>query len=297
MEIQGALSAIVTPFTADGGAVDEQPLRDLVDRTIDAGGDGIVACGGTGEFIALSAEERRRVIEIVCDQASGRVAVVAQTGGLSTREAIAHSRHAEQAGADALMVAPPFYEPLNDDQAYRYFGAIAGAVELPIMLYNYPHGTGLSLSAGFIRRMATEFDGIRYVKDSSADLVLLAELVTNHREAVGTFCGEDVLVGPALLAGARGLVTGSVNFMMPVHVRLVQAAAAADSETVVRIWQDTLPLITFLATHPYTSAVKTGCELIGHPVGPVREPLPALTADARAQLESHIKRLDPAYFA
>lgn len=297
MDIQGAVSAIVTPFTADGSEVAERALRDLVDRTIAAGGDGIVACGGTGEFIALSSEERRRVVEIVCDQAAGRTAVIAQTGGLSTREALEHSRHAEQVGATGLMVAPPFYEPLNEEQAEAYFGAVAEAVELPVMVYNYPHGTGLSLSASFLERLANGYERIRFVKDSSADMVLLADLVTNHRDTIGTFCGEDLLVGPALLLGARGLVTGSVNFMMPVHVRMAAAAAAGDVETAAGLWLELVPLITCLATSPYTSAVKTACALLGHDVGPVRAPLPSLTADRRDELEAHIKRLDPTYFA
>src|SRR6266576_660507 len=101
--LRGVVSAIVTPFTADGASVAEPALRSLVDRTIDAGADGIVVCGGTGEFFALTPGERRAVVEIVCEQADGRVPVVAQTGALSAREAIEHSLHAQQVGAAALM--------------------------------------------------------------------------------------------------------------------------------------------------------------------------------------------------
>ena len=103
MTLHGAISAIVTPFTADAATVDERALRDLVDRTVAAGADGIIACGGTGEFIALSTEERREVVRIVTEQAGGRIPVIAQTGGLSTREAIAHGEDAASVGADALM--------------------------------------------------------------------------------------------------------------------------------------------------------------------------------------------------
>jgi 4-hydroxy-tetrahydrodipicolinate synthase len=295
--IRGVLSAILTPFTSDGRKVAESPLRALVDRTLDAGADGLVVCGGTGEFFALSPDERRRIVEIVCAEVDGRVPVIAQTGAMATTEAIEHSRHAEQVGASALMLAPPYYEPLGEDQARNYFAAVATSVELPVVLYNYPHGTRFAMTAEFITKIAADFDSIRYVKDSSADVVLLSELVTKHADVVGTFCGEDVLVGPALLLGAHGTITGSVNFMMPVHVQMMRAAAANDVETVVQLWRETLPLVTFLATHPYTDAVKAACRLLGHDLGPVRAPLPTLSRDDLRALEIHIRQLDWTYFA
>src|SRR5262245_41149310 len=130
MELSGLYSAILTPFTHDGAEVVEGTLRDLVDRTIAAGADGIVACGGTGEFTALSPQERRRVVEIVVDQAADRVPVVAQTGGLSTAEAIRYTAHAAEHGADAVMVTPPFYEALSQAQAVDYFGQVAESTTL-----------------------------------------------------------------------------------------------------------------------------------------------------------------------
>ncbi|MFB9832307.1 dihydrodipicolinate synthase family protein [Actinoallomurus acaciae] len=296
MTIHGAISAIVTPFTADAAAVDERALRDLVDRTVAAGADGIIACGGTGEFTALSTEERHEVVRIVTEQTAGRIPVIAQTGGLSTREAIAHADHAASAGADALMVAPPFYEPLSTAQAEEYFGDVATATELPIMLYNYPRGTGLAMDAELIVSLAGQHGNIRFVKDSSADAFLLSRLVSEYGDRVGTFCGEDVLVGAALTIGALGLVTGSFNFMMPVHATMLQAARAGDHATVSRLWRETLPLVVCLASNPYTSAVKTACSILGHDVGPVRAPLPAISARGREELQARIAALDPAYF-
>jgi 4-hydroxy-tetrahydrodipicolinate synthase len=297
MDINGAFSAIVTPFTPDGAAVAEAPLRELVDRTIAAGVDGIIPCGGTGEFIALSAEERRQVVSVVVDQAAGRVPVFAQTGGLSTLEALRHTEHAAQVGADGVMVAPPFYEALSRAQAHEYFGEVAASTELPVMLYNYPNGTGLHMDTDLVVELAQAHDNIRYLKDSSGDAFLLSALVTEHADSIGTFCGEDVLVGTALTIGALGLVTGSFNFMMPVHAQMVRAARAGDDATVLRLWRETLPLVVCLASNPYTSAVKTACELLGHDVGPVRAPLPTIAAEGRKALDAHISALDPAYFA
>ncbi|HJQ48441.1 MAG TPA: dihydrodipicolinate synthase family protein [Amycolatopsis sp.] len=295
-ELSGLFSAILTPFTRDGAEIVEGALRDLVDRTIAAGGDGIVACGGTGEFIALSTEERRRVVEIVIDQAAGRVAVVAQTGGLSTAEAIRHTAHAAAHGADAVMLAPPFYEALSRAQAVEYFGQVAESTTLPVMIYNYPNGTGLRMDAELIGGLATQFENISYVKDSSADPYLLSVLATDLRDTVGTFAGEDVLAGAALILGVRGLVTGAFNFMTPVHAIMRDAARAGDFATVSRLWRETLPLVVTLAGNPYTSAVKTACALLGHDMGPVRAPLPTISPEGRKTLEERIAALDPAYF-
>ncbi|MEU1301677.1 dihydrodipicolinate synthase family protein [Streptomyces shenzhenensis] len=296
MSIQGAFPAIVTPFTADGSAVAEKPLRDLVDRVIDGGADGIIACGGTGEFIALAPEERQQVVAVTVDQAASRVPVFAQTGGLSTAEALRHTEHAASAGATGVMVTPPFYEALSRTAAEEYFGAVASSTELPVMLYNYPNGTGLAMDTDLIVGLARAHENIRYVKDSSADALLLSALVTEHADEIGTFCGEDVLVGTALSIGTLGLVTGSFNFMMPVYARMVRAAREGDDATVARLSRETLPLIVCLASNPYTSAVKTACELLGHEVGPVRAPLPSISAEGRKELERRITALDPSYF-
>ncbi len=293
-QIGGLLPALVTPFE-ENGRIDEAKLRAHVDCTVDAGADGLVVCGGTGEFFALTSEERRNLIELTCDQMAGRVPVIAQTGGMSVQAAIERSRHAEQAGASCLMVALPYYEPVSEEQAFEYFGAVADAVELPVMLYNYPTGTGFHMTADFVARMAGAYEAIRYLKDSSANPVLLGQLIA-QRDTVGTLCGEDVLVAPALLLGAQGLITGSLNFMMPVHAAMKVAASSGDDATVVRLWREILPLLTFLATHPYTSAIKHACRIFGREMGPVRAPQPALTTHGAAALEQIIKRLDPSYF-
>ena len=295
-QLSGLYSAIVTPFTGDGAQIVEGALRDLVDRTIAAGADGIVACGGTGEFFSLDPQERRRVVEIVVDQAARRVPVVAQTGGLSTAEAIRHTAHATEHGADAVMVAPPFYEALSHAQAVEYFGQVAESTTLPVMVYNYPNGTGLHMDAELIGTLATRFGNIRYIKDSSADPYLLSVLATELRDTVHTFCGEDVLAGAALTLGVPGLVAGSFNFMTPVHATMRDAARAGDFATVSRLWRETLPLVVTLASNPYTSAVKAACGLLGHDMGPVRAPLPAIGPEGRKKLEERIAALDPAYF-
>jgi len=143
-QLRGVLTALATPFTADG-TIDEASLRILVNRSIAGGVHGVVACGSTGEFSTLSSSERRLVVEIVVDQVAGRVPVIAQTGATSTAEAVRLSRHAQSAGADVVMTVAPYYEPLTIDETLSYLRAVAGSVDIPVMLYNLPVATGVDL--------------------------------------------------------------------------------------------------------------------------------------------------------
>ena len=149
--LSGVLTALVTPFT-DDGAIDEAVLRQVVDRNIDGGVHGVVACGSTGEFSALSGAERRFVVETVIDQSAGRVPVVAQTGAQSTAEAIELSQHAEKAGASVLMVVAPYYEPLSIEETKLYLRTVADSVSIPVMLYNLPVATGVNMTPDAGRR-------------------------------------------------------------------------------------------------------------------------------------------------
>ena len=194
-QLSGVLTALATPFTADG-LIDETRLRLLVDRSIDGGVDGVVACGSTGEFAALSTDERRLVVETVVGQAAGRVPVVAQTGATSTAEAIRLSRHAQECGADVLMLIAPYYEPLSLPETTGYFRAVAEAVELPVMLYNYPSATGVNLDPETVGKLAREVENIRYIKDSSGDMGQATQLIHNHREDITTIIGADNLILP-----------------------------------------------------------------------------------------------------
>ena len=224
MALKGVLSAIVTPFTADGEQIDEGALRRLVDQHIADGVDGFVPAGGTGEFSVLSHQERLRLVEIVVEQTAGRATVLAHTGATSTREAIALSRHAEKVGATAIMLATPYYEPIGFDEAYAYYAAIADATSLPICAYNFPPATGLHLDVDFLVKLATEIPQVKFVKDSSANISQMNTLISEHSDKIGFLNGEDVLMLPALMLKAPGMVMGIANFMTPALSRLQRPA-------------------------------------------------------------------------
>ena len=168
----GVLPALITPFTDDGEAIDAGALAALVDRLVGAGVGGLVPGGSTGEFTTLDHAERRLLVEETIRAAAGRVPVVAGTGALSTRETVALSVHAEQAGAAAVMVVPPFYDPLPWHELLAHYTAVADAISIPVMYYNLPGATGVTLTAEQLRALP-----VTCLKDTGGDAVAATELI------------------------------------------------------------------------------------------------------------------------
>ena len=283
----GVLPALVTPFSLDGADVNVTVLRAVVDRAIASGVHGLVPCGGTGEFTSLSSAERRTIVEVVCEQAAGRVPVVPQTGAITTAEAISHSVHAQQSGASAVMVGLPYYEPLKPEQVLRYYAAVAAEIDLPIVAYNYPFATGVDLDAAYLKAIADAVPSVRYVKDSGGDFSRLAHTSVDLRGQVSTFEGIDHHAGPSLLMGAAGLINGAASVFPGEFAQLYDAHARGEAGSVIERWLRLTPFLKFLDQHPYVSTVKHACQLLGLEVGPVRPPteeLPAADLPALANL-------------
>lgn len=293
MALKGVLSAIVTPFDQHG-EIDEAALRALVDQGIEDGVDGFVPAGGTGEFSVLSHQERIKLVDIVVEQTAGRATVLAHTGATSSREAIELSRHAERAGATAIMLATPYYERIGYEEAFAYYAAVAEATSLPICAYNFPPSTGLHLNVDFLVRLATEIPQVKYVKDSSADIGQMNTLLYDHADKISFFNGEDIIMLPALTLGAPGMVMGIANFAAPALARLFKASQAKDDTTIAAIWRQINPLIRVLGQASYNSGVKAACGLLGLRVGSVRAPIPAYTQPQLAALKNALAKIDPA---
>jgi 4-hydroxy-tetrahydrodipicolinate synthase len=283
VQLRGILTALATPFAADG-SVDEARLRALVDRSIEGGVHGVVACGSTGEFSALSGDERRLVVETVVDQAARRVPVIAQTGAPSTAEAIRLSRHAQSAGVDVVMPVAPYYEPLSVDETLTYLRAVAGSVDIPVMLYNLPVATGVDLDPDTVGGLAREVENIRYIKNTTIDMAQSARLIHNHGHVISTFVGWDSLCLAALAEGAAGVMAGTANVVPAELVAVYDAVAAGDLGQARQAWARVYPLIDAIMAEPFISAVKAGLAAVGFPVGTPRAPVAALDPDAAARI-------------
>lgn len=288
--LNGILTALATPFTADE-QIDLTALRGLVDHTIAGGVDGVVACGSSAEFAAMSNRERRLVVETVIEQVGGRVPVVAQTGAVSTAEAVELSQHAQQAGASVLMVVAPYYEPLTLDETLRYLRTVAGSVNIPVMLYNLPDATGVNLSPPVVGQLAREVDNIRYIKDTSADMSQLAQLVHHHGDVVSSFVGWDSLLLSALTEGAAGAVAGTANVVPAELASIRQAVQDGDQARARTEWSRVYPLVDAMLSVPFVPAIKTALEAVGLPAGQLRSPLRDLDPEDAGRISAQAAAL------
>jgi 4-hydroxy-tetrahydrodipicolinate synthase len=282
--LEGILAALITPFTGDGSSIDEAALRSLVSRLVAAGVGGLISCGSTGEFAALSVQERKRVTEVVVGAAAHAVPVVAHTGALTTRETIELSEHAAGVGATAVMVVPPFYEPPGWAELLDHYVAVARAIEIPLVIYSIPSASGVRMSAEQIAELAA-IPGVDFIKDSSGDAVLLTQLLQEYSDRLGIFNGLDSLTFYALAAGARGAVWGAANFIPELTLELYRVLAVEkDLDAARSVWAKIWPICHILDSTNYAAAVKTACALLGIPAGPPRAPLRLLAGDARKRL-------------
>jgi len=290
-DIAGVLSALVTPFTGPEAELDAPGLRELVDRSISEGVHGLVPCGSTGEFAAMGLDERRTVVEVVIDQARGRVPVIAHVGAMTTKDAVGLARHAEAHGAAAVMAVAPYYEPLSVTETKHYFQAVAGAISIPVILYNLPVATGVNLPPNDVADLARSTENIRYVKDTTGDLSQAARLIHGYGDVVSTFVGWDTLFFASLLEGAPGSIVGAANFLAPQLCAVYDGVQAGHIDAAKAEWLRIFPVMQFLVSGGYVAGVRGALDILGHPAGPARAPIEDLDAGRRSELETLLKNL------
>jgi 4-hydroxy-tetrahydrodipicolinate synthase len=290
--LHGVIPAIPTPFTADGRAVDEAALRRVVRHVVDGGVHAIMTTGGTGEFVHLSREERRRVTEIVATEAAGAAPVIAGTAACSTWEAIALGEDAAAAGADAAILTPPFYFRIPDDMLHRHFADVAAASALPVVVYNNPLYTGNNLSPQLIASLM-ELPNVIGLKQSNDDLGQLVEALRLSADSGRSLCtGIDSQFYAALCVGARGIYSTAAAIVPSQMVRLYDLVQAGD-HVAARAQHELLqPLNRFLEYDPgYVSPTKEALEMMGIGCGPVRRPLPDFPDEERPALREALAAL------
>lgn len=289
-KLTGVYSAVATPFDKNE-ALDEQGLRSLVSRTLDGGVHGLVPCGSTGEFSALSRSERKQVLEIVLDETSGRVPVIAQTGATSTREAIELSKHAEAVGAAGIMVVAPYYEPFSIDEVKSYYRDVAGSVGIPVMAYNLPAATGVNLTPKILGELVQEVPNIKYVKDTSGDFTAAAELIHEFGNDISVFVGWDTLFLAALIEGAAGSVIGAANVVPRELVAVYNAVKEGRIEEAQFLWSKLFPIMDSFVSGGYNAGIKGALDLIGFSAGPQRAPGQDMEDERRTILSKRLAAL------
>jgi 4-hydroxy-tetrahydrodipicolinate synthase len=292
---RGVFTALITPMK-DNGEVDYEAWRKLINFQIDAGIDGLVPLGTTGETPTLDEDEEEKLIKIAREEVRGRVPLIIGTGSNSTRHMVLYTQRAKDLGADAALVVTPYYNKPNDEGLIRHFQA-AAAVGLPVMVYNIASRTGRNISAPLMERLSL-IPGIIGVKEASGDIGQIGDIINDvaeKRKAEGSsfsvLSGDDGLTLPLLALGGDGLISVISNLVPDKVTALVKAGLSGNFEEARHLHYKLLPLIkaAFIETNPIP--IKTAMTWAGLPGGSVRLPLGALDPKNEPPLKAAMKLL------
>lgn len=275
--LTGAFTAIVTPFKQDG-SIDGPVLQTLVERQIEAGINGLVPCGTTGEAAAMTLEEHRFVVETVVKQTAGRVPVIAGAGANNTNKAIELSKMCQDAGADALLQIAPGYIKPTQRGIIEHFNAILGAVDLPVVIYNVPGRTSITITPETILKLA-ENPRIIAVKQALTDLEQLSQIIAGRPTNFSVLSGEDAYTLPMIALGGDGVVSVVGNELPQQMAQLCEAALAGNRDLAVERHQKMAPLMAanFVESNPIPC--KFAMSQMGLLENVLRSPMTPLAAE------------------
>ena len=286
--LKGSLVALITPMNQDG-SINYEQLHDLIDWHIENGTDGIVAVGTTGESATLPVEEHLAVIEATVKHVNKRIPVIAGTGANNTVEAIALSKAAEQAGADYTLSVVPYYNKPSQEGIYQHFKAIAEATSIPMIIYNVPGRTVVSMSNDTILRLA-KIPNIVGVKEASGNIGSNIELINSVPEGFAVLSGDDPTGLPFMLCGGHGVVTVAANVAPKLFADMCRAALEGDIATARRLNEQLTPIYNTMFCEPSPAAPKWGLSLLGKCEPHVRLPLVALTEAGQAKVRAALEK-------
>nr|WP_287410313.1 4-hydroxy-tetrahydrodipicolinate synthase [Pseudodesulfovibrio sp.] len=288
MEFRGAYTALSTPFA--NGEIDETAYRDFIEWQIEQGIDGLVPCGTTGEAATLTHEEQGRVIKICVEQAKGRVQVVAGAGSNSTKEAIALTQMAKDAGADAALQITPYYNKPTPGGLVEHFKAIAAEVSMPFVIYNVPGRTGLNLLPAHLKMIVDAVPETVAVKEATGDLNQAAQVIEQCGKNFNLLSGDDFTVLPLLAVGGVGVISVVSNIMPKAMSDMCKAFFNKDHETALDLSLKMAPVnrAMFMETNPIP--VKTSLSMMGiFKDAQFRLPIVPLQDENKPKLKSVLK--------
>jgi len=276
------LTAMVTPFLPNG-EVNYRKAAELALYLAENGSDGLVLSGTTGESPTLTKEEKLELFHVVVAAVRGKAKVVAGTGSNDTKQTVQFTRQAAGCGVDGIMLVTPYYNKPSQEGLYQHFAAVAGAVSLPVMLYNVPGRTGVNMLTETTLRLA-ELSNVVAVKEASGDLEQIARLCAGAPAGFAVYSGDDGMTFPVLAIGGCGVVSVAGHVAGREIKEMIRAFSVGDMERARFMHHRLLPLfkVLFIASNPVP--VKAAMNLLGHNLGPVRLPLVALG-------EAHLKEV------
>ena len=287
---EGAGVALVTPFK-ENGEVNYEKLEEIVEEQIAGGTDAIIACGTTGEASTMTHEEHLDVIEYICRVTKQRIPVVAGTGSNCTETAVYLSAEAEKRGADGLLLVSPYYNKATQKGLMAHFTAVADAVKIPVILYNIPGRTGVTIKPETIAALCRDVDNIVGVKEASGNFSAIATLMSLSDGKVDLYSGNDDQIVPLLSLGGKGVISVLSNVAPRQTHDICASYFAGDVKTSAGLQLKAIPLITELFSEVNPIPVKAAMNMMGKGVGPLRMPL----TEMEPQNQEKLKKAMTAY--
>lgn len=287
---EGAGVALVTPFK-ENGEVNYEKLEEIVEEQIAGGTDAIIACGTTGEASTMTHEEHLDVIEYICRVTKKRIPVVAGTGSNCTETAVYLSSEAEKRGADGLLLVSPYYNKATQKGLMAHFTAVADAVKIPVILYNIPGRTGVTIKPETIAALCRDVDNIVGVKEASGNFSAIATLMSLSDGKVDLYSGNDDQIVPLLSLGGKGVISVLSNVAPRQTHDICASYFAGDVKTSAGLQLKAIPLITELFSEVNPIPVKAAMNMMGKGVGPLRMPL----TEMEPQNQEKLKKAMTAY--
>lgn len=286
LPFEGSAVALVTPF--EGYGVNQKRLEELVNMHMEEETAAVVVCGTTGEASTMSDEEHISVIKTAVRTADGKKPIIAGTGSNDTKHAVMMSRTAEELGADALLAVTPYYNKGNEAGLVEHFAKIAESVSIPIILYNIPSRTGVSLSLNVLKRLS-ELDNIVGIKEASGGIAYVAEIAAQIPELY-IYSGNDNMTVPCLSLGGKGVISAAANILPSELQKMCTMYFSGDTESARRLQLEIMPLLTALFCEVNPIPVKAAMNMLGYDVGKTRLPLGEMKTENSELLGSLLKQ-------
>ena len=287
MKLQGSIVALITPFK--DGKVDENSLRNLIKWHLEAGTHGILVLGTTGEAPAIDMEERKRIMEIVLEEAKGKVPLIVGTGTNNTKKVFEYTKLAEEMGFDAALIVTPYYNKPSQNGLYEHYSYIAKNTQIPIILYNVPGRTGVNLLPDTTARLS-QIENIVAIKEACGDIKQVTELVLKCSKDFTILSGDDFTAYATVMLGGKGVISVAANVMPKEMAQLMESALNGDVTKAQELNLKLYPLYKamFVETNPVPA--KTALWLMGKIETPeVRLPLAQLTEKSLETLKIILK--------
>ncbi len=286
----GAGVAIITPMNADG-SINYDGFAENIEYQIKNGTDAIIVCGTTGEASTMTDEEHIECIRFCVEKTAGRVPVIAGTGSNDTKYAVELSKVAQEKGADGLLLVTPYYNKASQNGLVAHFGAVAEAVDIPIILYNIPGRTGMSIEIGTYKKLS-QYKNIVAVKEASGNISYTSKLIAECGDFLDVYSGNDDIIVPMMSIGAKGVISVLSNVMPKETHEMTQLCLDNNCEEAAKLQMKYLELINNLFIEVNPIPAKEAMNMMGMAAGPCRLPLCEMTDEHKAALRASLAKFN-----